>query len=94
MNVVILYESNTTIRGGGGAGGGELPYKWLMGTCHWFRLHFHHWIDFNGSHISTELLDLGCTFSDFLGQESSSYLQLANLYCKVFFIGSKNWVNS
>ena len=39
-----------------GGGGGVLLYKWLMGMCHWLRLHFHQWIDFNVSHISTELL--------------------------------------
>ena len=47
--------------------GGVLLYKWLMGMCHWLRLHFHHWIDFNVSHISTELLEWGRTFSDFWG---------------------------
>ena len=47
--------------------------------------HFHDWTDSNGFAFSTELLEWGRTFSDFLGQDSSSYFQLANvpecLYC-------------
>ena len=31
-----------------GGGGGVLPYKRLMGMCHWMGSHFHDWIDYNG----------------------------------------------
>ena len=31
-----------------GPGGGVLPYKRLMGVCHWMGSHFHYWIDYNG----------------------------------------------
>ena len=30
------------------SGAGVLPYKRLMGMCHWMALHFHDWIDYNG----------------------------------------------
>ena len=29
-------------------GRGVLPYKRLMGMCHWMRSHFHDWIDHEG----------------------------------------------
>ena len=29
-------------------GGGELPYKRLMGMCCWMGPHLHDWIDYNG----------------------------------------------
>ena len=32
------------------------------------RPHFHDWIDYNGVVLSTELLELGHTFSDFGGK--------------------------
>ena len=50
-----------------GGGGGVLPYKRLMGMCHWMWLHFHDWIDYNGVAFSIELLAWGRTFSDFCG---------------------------
>ena len=46
---------------------GVLPYKKLMGMCHWMALHFHDWIDYIGDAFSIELLEWDCTFSDFLG---------------------------
>ena len=33
---------------GGGGRGGLLPYKRLMGMCHWMGPHFHEWSDYNG----------------------------------------------
>ena len=35
--------------------------------CRWMGSHFHNWIDYNGVAFSIELLQLGRTFSDFLG---------------------------
>ena len=36
----------TWLHGYGAPGGGwVLPYKRLMGMCHWMGLHFHDWID-------------------------------------------------
>ena len=29
-------------------GGGGVPYKRLLGMCHWMGSHFHDWIDYNG----------------------------------------------
>ena len=55
--------------GGGGGGGGVLPYKRLMGMCRWMGSHFHDWIDYNGVAFSIELLEWGCTFSDFWGKK-------------------------
>ena len=46
---------------------GVLPYKRLMGMCHWMGSHFHDWIDYNGVAFSTELLEWAHTFLDFLG---------------------------
>ena len=46
---------------------GVLPYKRLMGMCHWMGSHFHDWSDYNGVAFSTELLDWAHTFLDFLG---------------------------
>ena len=48
-------------------GGGVPPYKRLMGMCRWMGSHFHDWIDHNAVAFSIELLEWGCTFSDFLG---------------------------
>ena len=47
--------------------------------CRWMLSHFHDWIDYNGMAFSIELLEWGCTFRDFLGEDSSSYLGLANV---------------
>ena len=33
--------------------------------CRWMGSHFHDWIDYNGVAFSIELLEYGCTFSDF-----------------------------
>ena len=49
----------------GRSGGGILPYKRLMGMCRWMGSHFHDWIDSRGIAFSIELLEWGCTFSDF-----------------------------
>ena len=38
-----------------------------MGMCRRMGSHFHDWIDYNGVAFSTELLELGRTFSYFLG---------------------------
>ena len=68
----------------------------------WTGSHFYDWIDYNGVAFSTELLEWGRTFSDFLGvrpffiftvskRTSMSVLQIKS---KVFFIQSKKWVNS
>ena len=52
----------------------------------WMGSHFLELIDYNGVAFSRELLEWGRAFSDFLGQDSSSYLRLANvpecLYCR------------
>ena len=48
---------------------GALPYKGLMGMCRWMGSHFHDWTDYNGVAFSKELLECGCTFSDFWGGE-------------------------
>ena len=50
-------------------GGGQLPYKRLMGMCRWMGSHFHDWIDYNvmGSHFQ-KLLEWGRTFSNFRGK--------------------------
>ena len=45
--------------------GGVLPYKILMGMCHWMGSDFHNWIDYHGDAFSTGLLEWGLTFSDF-----------------------------
>ena len=41
---------------------GVLPYKRLMGMCHWMGSHFHDWIDYNGVVFSIELLEWAHTF--------------------------------
>ena len=33
---------------------GVLPYKRLIGMCHWVGSHFHDWIDYNGIFNSYE----------------------------------------
>ena len=56
---------------------------------------FHDWIDYNGVAFSIELLEWGRTFPDFLGQDSSSHLRLANvLECYVVCTVGEKWVNS
>ena len=47
-------------------GGEVLPYKRLMGICHWMGSHFQDWIDYNGVAFPIELLE--CTFWDFWGK--------------------------
>ena len=49
-------------------GGGVLPYKRLMGMCHWMGSHFHDGIDYHEVAFSIELLEWGCTFSDVWGK--------------------------
>ena len=58
---VLSLRSMAARRGGGGL----LPYKRLMGVCHWMGSHFHEWIDYNGVAFSRELLEWGRAFSDF-----------------------------
>ena len=48
--------------------GGVLPYKRLIGICHWMGSHFHDWIDYNGVAFSIDLLEWGRKFSDFGGK--------------------------
>ena len=50
-----------------GVGGGVLPYKSLRGMCRWMGSPSHDWIDYNGVTFLVELLELGRTFSGFLG---------------------------
>ena len=45
--------------------------------CRWMGSHFHDWNDYNVVAFSIELLEWSRIFSDFLGQDSSSYLQLS-----------------
>ena len=63
----IEIEPNCPGAGSGG-GGGVLPYKRLIGMCHWMGSHFHDWIDYNGVAFSIELLEWGRKFSDFWGK--------------------------
>ena len=51
-----------------GGGGGVLPYKRLIGMCHWMGSHFHDWIDYNDVAFSIDLLEWGHTFSGFWGK--------------------------
>ena len=60
----LRRQTKLTPRGGGGV----LPYKRLMGMCHWMGSHFHDWSDYNGVAFSIELLEWGRTFSDFWGK--------------------------
>ena len=46
---------------------GVLPSKRLMGMYRWIGSHFHNWTDYNGVKYFVELLELGRTFSGFLG---------------------------
>ena len=50
-------------------GRGVLLYKRLSGMYCWMLSHFHHWIDNNGVAFSIDLLEWGCTFSDFWGEK-------------------------
>ena len=59
-------------------GGGVLPYKRPMGMCCWMGSHFHDWIDYNGVTFLVELLEWGCTFLGFLGEENSGKLGFKN----------------
>ena len=36
-------------------GGGDLPYKRLIGMCRWMGSHFHDWIDYNGVAFSKSI---------------------------------------
>ena len=47
--------------------------------CCWMGSHFHDWIDYNGVGFSIEFLEWGRTFSNFWGEDSYSYLRLANV---------------
>ena len=70
--------------------------------CLWIVSHFHDWIDCNGVAFSTELLEWGRTFSDFLGVSHFFIFMVTKrtrmfalqMKSKVFFIQSKKWVNS
>ena len=50
-------------------GGKVLPYKRQMGMYCWMGSHFYYWIDYNGVAFLIELLEWGCTFSDFWGKK-------------------------
>ena len=53
----------------GVAGGTSLQLKRLIAMCRWMGSHFHDWIDYvMGFAFSIELLEWGCTFSDFWGK--------------------------
>ena len=43
-----------------------LPYKRLMGMCHWMGSHFHDWIDYNGVAFSIEFTRMGSHIFCFL----------------------------
>ena len=83
--------------GAGGRRGLLLPYKRLMGMSCWMGSHFLELIDYNGVAFSRELLEWGRAFSDFLGQDSSSYFTVSkrtrmfvlSMKSKVFFIQSE-----
>ena len=45
---------------------GALPYKRLMGMCHWMGSHFHDWIDYNGVAFSI-VTRMGSHIFDFWG---------------------------
>ena len=62
----IAPKSCENFLGGGGWG---TSLKRLMGMCRWMGSHFHDWIDYNGVSFSVELLEWGCTFSDFWGMK-------------------------
>ena len=47
-------------------GGRVLPYKRLMGMCHWMGSHFHNWIDYNGVAFSA-VTRIGSYIFGFLG---------------------------
>ena len=38
-------------------GGGALPYKRLLGMCHWMGSHFHDWTDYHGVAFAIELVE-------------------------------------
>ena len=61
----MIYSKEIIVLGRPTWEGGALPYKRLMGMCRWMGSHFHDWIDYNGVAFSIELLECGCTFSDF-----------------------------
>ena len=46
-------------------GGGLLPSKMLLVMCRWMGSHFHNWV------VTFLIVESGCTFSGFLGLESS-----------------------
>ena len=51
---------------GGHSTRGVLPYKRLIGICHWMRSHFHDWSDYNRVAFSIDLLlEWGRKFSHF-----------------------------
>ena len=52
---------------GGRWGEVVLPTKSVMGKCRWMGSHFHNWIDSKGVTFLIELLEWGCTISEFLG---------------------------
>ena len=64
---IMAFNENAGKQCVASRGGGLLPYKRLMGICHWMGLHFHDWIDYNWVTFLVELLEWGCTFLGFLG---------------------------
>ena len=73
-------------------GGGVLPYKRLMGMCHWMRSHFDEWIDCNEVAFSMKLLEWGRSFLFSVSKPTRMFV--LQMKSKLFFIQSKKWVNS
>ena len=84
---VLVFEPE----GGGGGLGMVLPYKRLMGMCHWL-----------GSHFTTGLTIMGSHIFGFFGVRQFCILMVSKrtrmfvlqMKSKVFFIQSKKWVTS
>ena len=66
---VLMCKDALDARGWARSGGGGwvLRSKRFIGMCCMMGSHFYDWIDYNGVALSTELLEWGRTFSDFLG---------------------------
>ena len=73
---IVIYPVDSAIQLGGG---GELPYKRLMGMCRWMGSHFDDWIDYSRVAFSIEFTRMGWHIFGFWGWESCSYLRLANV---------------
>ena len=71
--------------------------------CRLMGSHFHDWIDYNGVAFSIELLEWGCTFSDFGVKKFFLHNYGYQTYQNVFTVGvtqsgpsikKKKWFNS